>query len=174
MKLYHYITKGNTALNDGILSFANNPDADINYYIKRSKSDTKEGIVAWMESCFPGRSRAIRGFTEPIKWHERTPSLKEFIDNADLFSIDLDALDKDGLIESVWRSPSVLELPDANEENCQDEVLRQLDSIGQIDYSPIDWSVCDDTTGKRFAFVPYYLIVIKNGVIPPKYLVKES
>ncbi len=61
MKLYHYITKGNSALKDGILSFANNPDADIHYYIKRSGSDNKEGIVKWMENCFVGRIRGNGG-----------------------------------------------------------------------------------------------------------------
>ena len=35
-KLYHYITKGNFALSQGILSFAKNPDADLSYYRKRS------------------------------------------------------------------------------------------------------------------------------------------
>ena len=31
-KLYHYITKGNNALKQGILSYANNPQADLHYY----------------------------------------------------------------------------------------------------------------------------------------------
>lgn len=67
MKLYHYITKGNTALKEGILSFARNPQADLSYYYKRSGQTTHEGIVQWMENCFEGRSRGIRGFSEPIK-----------------------------------------------------------------------------------------------------------
>lgn len=36
MKLYHYITKGNSALTEGILSFAKNPNADLSYYYKRT------------------------------------------------------------------------------------------------------------------------------------------
>lgn len=52
-KLYHYITKGNTALQNGILSFAKNPNADLHYYYKRTGSETTHsGIVNWMESCF--------------------------------------------------------------------------------------------------------------------------
>src|SRR5215510_6027420 len=86
MKLYHYITKGNTALTDGLLSFANNPDANIDYYLERSGAQDKEGIVRWMENCFAGRSRGIRAFTEPIKWHDKSLRLKEFVENADLFS----------------------------------------------------------------------------------------
>ena len=93
MKLYHYITKGNSALTDGILSFARNPQADLTYYYRRSGADTHEGIIRWMESCFAGRSRGIRGFTEPIQWTRHSLNLKSFVDNADLFAIDLDALD---------------------------------------------------------------------------------
>lgn len=40
MKLYHYISKPNTALKDGILSFAKNPNADLRYYFKRSNETT--------------------------------------------------------------------------------------------------------------------------------------
>ncbi len=39
-KLYHYITKGNNALKQGILSFANNPQADLHYYYKRTGGET--------------------------------------------------------------------------------------------------------------------------------------
>lgn len=83
MKLYHYITKGNSALTDGILSFARNPQADLTYYYRRSGADTHEGIIRWMESCFDGRSRGIRGFTEPIQWTRHSLNLKSFVDNAD-------------------------------------------------------------------------------------------
>lgn len=52
-KLYHYITKGNNALKQGILSFANNPQADLHYYYKRTGGETTHsGIVKWMENCF--------------------------------------------------------------------------------------------------------------------------
>ena len=36
MILYHYITKGNTALSEGILSLAANPKADLHNF-KKSK-----------------------------------------------------------------------------------------------------------------------------------------
>ncbi len=172
MKLYHYITKGNDALEEGILSFSENPFADLSYYFERTggKTTHKE-ICEWMESCFVGRSRAVRGFSEPIKWTERSiKCLKNFVDNADMFEIDVSALDRDGFIEAVYVSPSVLDIPELQEQwNC-DEVLLPLNSIKDIDYSPIDWSVCDDELRRRFAYVRYYLIVIKGGIIPPKYL----
>ena len=33
-----------------------------------------------------------------------------------------------------------------------------------------DLVLCDDELDRRFAYVRYYLIVVKGGVIPPKYL----
>lgn len=175
MKIYHYITKGNTALQDGILSFAKNPNADLHYYYKRTGGQTTHsGIVNWMENCFTGRSRAIRGFSEPIQWTDKSINMfKPFIENADLFSIDLSALQNDGLIEAVYISPAIR--PNLNSDLPQDcdEVLVKLNSINEIDTSPVDWSVCDEKLGLRFSVVPYYLIVIKDGIIPPKYITIE-
>ena len=175
MYLYHYITKGNDALKRGILSFAKNPNADLHYYYKRTGGKTNHReICDWMESCFAGRSRAIRCFSEPIQWTARSIScLKDFTDNTDKFAIDISAMDKDGLIEAVYISPSVLDMPDLKEEQYCDEILIKLNGIEDIDYSPIDWSVCDDELQRRFAYVRYYLIVLKDGIIPPKYLRKE-
>jgi len=50
MKLYHhYITKGNSALEKGILSFAGNPNADLHYYFKRTgDKTTHKEICEWM------------------------------------------------------------------------------------------------------------------------------
>ena len=175
MKLYHYITKPNTALEKGILSFAKNPNADLRYYFKRSRETTHDGIVKWMESCFEGRSRGIRGFSEPIKWTDKSINMfKPFIENADLFSIDLAALNKDGLIEAVYVSPAIKPNIDNNFPQDVDERLIKLNSINDIDTSPVDWSVCDEKLGLRFSVIPYYLIVIKGGIIPPKYIIKEN
>lgn len=174
MKLYHYIAKPNTALKEGILSFAKNKYADLNYYYKRSGETTHDGIVKWMESCFEGRSRGIRGFSEPVKWTDKSLSLKDFIDNADMFSIDLDALHKDGLIEAVYFSPSVMNVPTMKEASDCDELLIKLYDYTEISSKPIDWNVCNDELGRRFAYVPYYIIIIKGGVIPPKYITKEN
>lgn len=175
MKLYHYVTKPNTVLKDGILSFAKNPDADLRYYFKRSGQTTHKGIVKWMENCFEGRSRGIRVFSEPIQWTEKSINMfKPFIENADLFSIDVDALDKDGLIEAVYISPAIKINSDNNFPQDVDERLVKLSSIKDIDTSAVDWSVCDESLGLRFSVVPYYLIVVKDGVIPLKYITKEN
>jgi len=175
VKLYHYIAKPNTALKEGILSFAKNSNADLHYYYKRSGETSHKGIVKWMESCFEGRSRAIRGFSEPIQWTEKSVNMfKSFVEKADLFSIDLEALAKDGLIEAVYISPAIKPNLDKDFPQDVDERLFKLSSINDIDTSPVDWSVCDEKLGLRFSVVPYYLIVIKDGIIPPKYIKKEA
>lgn len=173
MKLYHYVTKGNTVETDGLLSFAKNPQADLHYYFERSGCKTHQGIANWLESCFSGRSRGIRCFSEPIQWHEESLSLKKFIENADLFSFDPEKLQKDGLLEAVYCSPSVLGRTDLQEFGC-DEVLNKLASLQDIDFSPIDWTICNDKKSWRFAFVRYYLAILKDGCLPPQYLTKEN
>lgn len=172
MKLYHYVTKGNDVLQKGLLSFAANPNADLHYYYERTDGKTTHReICEWMENCFTGRSRAIRAFSEPIKWTERSiKCLKNFIDNADMFEIDISAMNRDNLVEAVYVSPSILDFPDIKEERGMDEILQKLNNIEDIDYSPIDWGVCDDELHRRFAWIRYYLIVVKGGIIPPKYL----
>ena len=176
MKLYHYITKGNTALTEGVLSFAKNPNANLEYYYKRTGGKTThEDIVAWFEGCFEGRSRAIRGFSEPIQWTDKSINMfKPFIENADLFSIDLEALQKDGLIEAVYVSPAIRPNLDKDFPQDVDERLVKLNSIYDIDTSPVDWTACDEKLGLRFSVVLYYLIVIKGGIIPPRYLTLEK
>ena len=124
-----------------------------------------------MESCFKGRSRAIRGFAEPIQWTEKSEKMfKDFIEGADLFAIDVSALDADGLVEAVYVSPALRPNLDKEILKDVDEQLIKLDSVNDIDTSPVDWTVCDEKLGLRFSVVPYYLIVVKGGIIPPKYL----
>ena len=124
-----------------------------------------------MESCFKGRSRAIRGFSEPIQWTEKSEKMfKDFIEGVDLFAIDVSALDSDGLVEAVYVSPALRPNLDKEMLKDVDEQLIKLDSVNDIDTSPVDWTVCDEKLGLRFSVVPYYLVVVKGGIIPPKYL----
>ncbi len=174
MKLYHYAPKGNTVLKRGLLSFAKNPNANLAYYIRRSGANTFQGILKWFESCFKGRSRAVRVFTEPIQWNKNSLSLKDFVEKADLFSIDVSALEKDGLLEDIYFSPSVANIPNLKESNNADEFLIKLYGIDDISKYPIDWSLCNDRLHHRFEFVPYYLLVIKGGIIQPKYIKLEK
>ena len=169
MKLYHYVKRPHTVFKDGLLSIAANPNADLSYYMKRSGSETHDGVCRWMEGCFEGRSRGIRVLIEPMQFHERTQKIKDFFSNCDLFEIDVEALEKDGLIDAVYVSPSVLEKEPLNK---NDEGLYKISGIKEIDFTPNDYNILDDEKGWRFAFMRYYLLVMKNGIIEPKYLKK--
>ncbi len=169
MKIYHYVPKGSKVLEEGILSFAKNPNAELGYYKKRANAKTHLEIVNWMEESFKGRSKSVRVLTEPVQWHDESLSLKEFIQNSDLLSIDILSLEKDGLLEDIYYSPPA-DINTVEENYNGDEILIKLEDINDIDLSSIDWSVCNDEKGRRFYFLPYYLIVLKNGIIPPTYL----
>ncbi|MFI3241928.1 MAG: hypothetical protein R3Y43_05115 [Alphaproteobacteria bacterium] len=173
MKLYHYVTKPNNVLTEGLLSFAKNDNADISYYIKRSGQNTKEGVVNWMENCFEGRSRGVRGFSEPIQYTKKSVKMfKNFIEGSDLFEIDLTSLEEAGLIEAIYISPAMI-INDGNKiQYGIDEVLEKLDSINRIGSFVVDWHKCDDKKGLRFSVIPYYIIVVKEGIIPVKYINK--
>lgn len=174
MKLYHYAAKGHTVMEEGLHSFATSPHVDLGYYTYRSGKKTQAEIAEWMETFFTGYSRGIRCFTEPIQG--TTKRLKSLIQNSDLIEIDLDALIRDGLVESIWvkrplspdddiRQKQITELESRHQDGF--ELLRSPD---EIDYSPINWNICDDKKGWRFAFTGFYLLVMKNGNIPPTYL----
>ena len=46
--------------------------------------------------------------------------------------------------------------------------------LGGIDYSPLTWEKCDSSKDLLFAVVRHYMLVLKDGVIPPRYLQKEN
>ena len=179
MKLYHYARKENTIMKDGLLSFSKSKVVNVKDYRSRAEGlNTQKDVIRWMESCFEGRSRGIRFFSEPIKWHDKALYvLKSFVDKTVLFSIDLDKMDEDDLIDAIYVSPPLCDHPDYDGDpkfrwGC-DEIYHKLDSINDIDFSPVDWSICDDEAGRRFAYVRYYLLIVKDGIIPPKYITKE-
>ncbi len=181
MKLYHYIPKDNTVMTDGLQSFAKSKTVNLKSYLWRDKNlKTQEDVVDWLEKCFVGRSRGIRFFTEPIKWTEQSVDLlKNFAENNVLTSVDVDRLNTDGLIESVYVSPPLgdkypksLEHPELMYK-C-DEFYEKLNSVKDIDFSPVDWGICNDKAERRFAYVRYYLLVIKDGLIPPEYITIEK
>ena len=181
MKLYHYIPKDNTIMDDGLLSFSKSENVNLKSYLWRAEGlENKEDVIAWMEQCFVGRSRGIRFFTEPIKWYKHSVEvLKKFTENYMLISVDVDKLYTDNLIENVYVSPPVGEqYPECIEHPelvyKKDEFYIKLNSIKDIDTSPVDWSICSDTMGRRFAYVRYYLLIMKDGLIPPEYISIEG
>ena len=164
MRLYHYAPKNNTCLKEGILSISKNFN-NLKSYKKRAGSDNPKDILCFLEKTFTGRTRAVSCLTEPIKWQHNDPVLKEIVNKSMLFSFELNDLIKDNKIESLW-------CKEGSDADGFNEKFYQINE-NQIDTSPLTWQKCDSSKGLLFGVIRHYLIVLKTGVIEPKYLTKE-
>lgn len=166
MKLYHYVPKENTVLQDGLLTNAKNSRDLTRAYAHRCGSENREDILRWLDSTFAGRSRSISCLTEPIQWQGNDPILKKLVDNSVLFSFNLDELIKDGLVESIWCKNG------SSPDGCN-EVLFQVQPE-EIQVTPLSWGKVDASKSLLYAVVRHYMVVLKDGVIPPQYLTLEN
>ena len=161
MKLYHYIPKGSDALTRGIYSVSLLPE-ELLKYGKRLGTDNPQKILSWMEGTFAGRSRAISVLTEPVHWQGNAPMLKEWVDKMDLMEIDFDALVKEGQIESIW-------CKEGSDSKGTNENIRKINA-DMLDCSPLPWHLCSKEKGLFFGVIRHYFLVMKDGIIPPKYI----
>ena len=161
MKLYHYIPKENNVSRTGVLSVFQIPQ-ELLKYGGRVGSNEPDKIKSWLEKTFPGRSRAISVLTEPVRWQGNDPMLKEWIDQKELIEIDFDNLLKDGLIESIW-------CKSASDADGKNEKFIQV-KPNEIDLSPLPWEKCSTAKGLFFGVIRHYFLVMKEGIIPPKYI----
>jgi len=164
MKLYHYVVRPNTVSTDGILCAMKAP-RDLKRYADRAGSEDREEIRKWLESTFEGRSRSISVLTEKVQTEGNDPKLKHW-ENLDLFSFELDELLKDGIVEAVW-------CKDGSDNHGQNEKFFKV-KPEEIDCSPLPWHKVCYEKGLLFAVIRHYLLVLKDGKIPPKYLTKEQ
>ena len=165
MKLYHYAPSENTVLSEGLLSLANSKK-DLRCYAHRASSADKQKIFEWLDSTFPGRTKSISCLTEPIKWYGNDPILKKIADASVLFSFELKELAEAGLIEAIW-------CKDGSSADGHNEKFYQIE-VSEIDLSPLSWHKCCVEKGLLYAVIRHYLLVIKDGVIPPKYITQEK
>lgn len=161
MKLYHYAPKENTVMKDGVLSISRGPK-DLRAYAHRAGSENKDDIIAWLEKTFVGRSRAISCLTEPIKWQGNDVVLKKIVEQSVLFSFELNDLINAGLVEAIW-------CKNGSAGGGYHENFYQV-SPQEIDLSPLTWEKVDASKDLLFAVIRHYMIVLKDGYIPPKYL----
>lgn len=161
MKLYHYAPKENTVMKDGLLSISKGP-RDLRAYAHRAGSENKDDIMAWLEKTFVGRSRAISCLTEPIKWQGNDVVLKKIVEQSVLFSFELNDLINAGLVEAIW-------CKNGSAAGGYHENFYQV-SPQEIDLSPLTWEKVDASKDLLFAVIRHYMIVLKDGYIPPKYL----
>lgn len=165
MKLYHYAPKENTVKANGLLSISKGP-RDLRAYAHRAGSENRDEIMAWLDKTFAGRSRAISCLTEPIKWQGNDAVLKAIVDRSALFSFELDDLIKAGLVEAIW-------CKNGSDAGGYNEKFFEV-KPEEIDLSPLTWEKVDAAKDLLYAVVRHYLIVLKDGYIPPQYLHEES
>ncbi len=159
MKLYHYSPIGNSCLESGICSVSLMPEF-LFHYETRAKSKEHGKIIAWLDSTFEGRSKSIACFTEPLRLNGK------IIDNGDLFSFDIAKLEKDGLLEDIYCKTR-------SGNGGMGEVFEKV-SVDEIDWRPFDFSMYKTEKELINAFFKHYFVVLKDGVIPPKYLTLEN
>ena len=164
MRLYHYAPKVNTVKEKGLLSISKGP-RDLRAYAHRAGSENRDEIMAWLDKTFSGRSRAISCLTEPIKWQGNDTVLKAIVDRSALFSFELDDLIKAGLVESIW-------CKNGSDAGGYNEKFFEV-KPEEIDLSPLTWEKVDAAKDLLYAVVRHYLIVLKDGYIPPQYLTLE-
>lgn len=164
MRLYHYAPKVNTVKEKGLLSISKGP-RDLRAYAHRASSENRDEIMAWLDKTFAGRSRAISCLTEPIKWQGNDAVLKAIVDRSALFSFELDDLLKAGLVESIW-------CKNGSEAGGYNEKFFEV-KPEDIDLSPLTWEKVDAAKDLLYAVVRHYLIVFKDGCIPPEFLTLE-
>lgn len=164
MKLYHYAPKENTVMRDGLFSISK-IDRNLRPYTHRACSENKEDILKWMDNTFFGRSRSISCLTETIKWQDNDPILKKIIDGTELFSFELNDLIKDGLVESIW-------CKNGSDAKGLNEKFYQV-KPEEIDLSPLTWEKVDVSKDLLYAVIRHYMIVLREGYIPTKYITKE-
>lgn len=167
MKLYHYAPKENTLLKDGLLSISKvEKSYSLKAYAHRAGSENRSDIIAWLDKTFVGRSRAISCLTEQIKWQGNDEVLKKIVDSTVLFSFDLEELIEAGLVESIW-------CKNGSDADGYNENFHQV-IPEEIDFSPLSWEKVDASKGLLYAVVRHYMIVLKNGYIPPEFLTLEK
>ncbi len=164
LKMYHYAKAGNTILKDGLLGIRKS-GRSLRPYAHRAGTDEPEKIYEWLDSTFKGRSNSISCLTEKIVWQGNDKVLKSMVDDCELFSFDLEQLVKDDIVEAIWCKES----SDAGGYN---EKFKNVD-LNEVDCSPLTWGKCDSSKDLLFAVVRHYMLVLKDGFIPPKYITLE-
>ncbi|HIU52570.1 MAG TPA: hypothetical protein IAD20_00645 [Candidatus Scatocola faecipullorum] len=165
LKMYHYSKHGNTVLKDGLFGIRKS-GRSLALYAHRAQTEEPEKIYEWLDSTFPGRSQSVSCLTEKIVWQGNDKALKSIVDGCDLFSFELEQLVQDGIVTAIW-------CKNGSDAGGYNEKFKKI-GLGGIDYSPLTWEKSDSSKDLLFAVVRHYMLVLKDGVIPPRYLQKEN
>ena len=158
--LYTYVPKSAEIGTQGLRSISTLNGDEWKKYCGRAGSTKKEDVLKWLEKTIPGRTKGICVFTQPIP-DNAPPAILAFRDSHRRVTIkSFDELKKDGIITA-----------------CYAENLKWEPNTRQLEWIPVDhpdWNekLIWDGSNPKLLFVKteHYLIITKDGVIPPKYL----
>ena len=165
LKMYHYSKHGNTVLKDGLFGIRKSGRSMIPY-VHRAGTDESEKIYEWLDTTFQGRSNSVSCLTEKIVWQGNDKILRTIVEGCDLFSFDLEQLVKDGIVTAIW-------CKDGSDAGGYNEKFKKVE-LDEVDCSPLTWEKCDSSKDLLFAVVRHYMLVLKDGFIPAKYIKKEN
>ncbi len=171
MKLYSFTYAWDAIKENGYLSASRQKNPGILTVYKNSAGSEKpEDIINFLESTFKGRFRSISCVTEiaPIDNYKH-PYLNNLVKNANIISFDIDRMWADGIIEAIYCK----DCTETVKEDINFENIYKIDDISQIDYSPLDWHSCDVKWGSPYNVIRHYMLVLKDGIVPPQYITKE-
>ena len=155
-KLYNYAPKEIDVLNTGLLAPVCASRMALSHYFGRARTQTKKGILKYLETIFPGRSRAISVLTSPMT--SECLYYPDFCCDRKMYSIDFEGLMHKGLIEAIYRveGKNLYKIP-----------------VQDIQWSEkLPWKNVRE--GLFFKAIPHYMIVMQEGKIPPQYLTEEN
>lgn len=173
MKLYAYIHQPvlECVLKEGYLSVSmqENPPV-LCVYRNWAKSEKREDIINYLESTFEGRSRSISCLPEfaPDDDYEH-PYLDNLVKSSKVISFDLNNMIKDGVVEAIYCK----DCSQTVKEDMEFENIYKVDNF-EIDFTPLDWHSCAVKYGSPFNMLRHYMLVLKDGMVPPKYIKQEK
>ncbi|MBR1778725.1 MAG: hypothetical protein IJ752_09130 [Alphaproteobacteria bacterium] len=154
--LYSYILKPNDVLINGLKAPVLLDERAQSHYAVRAGSSKKAEIIAYLETVFPGRSRAVSCLTERISDSD-SRKLQGFKNLRDCYVFSSDIMQNPEIVEAVWR--------------VENGSFKQAE---EIDFSPLVWENIRDDDDVFFAKIRHYMLILKQGYIPPEYIKRAS
>lgn len=182
MKMYIYTYQYDKIKAEGYKSLAALPRDEnfsgrLKVHAHSAGTEDPAGIMQYLENTFPGRLRSVCALTETAPSDTfRHPYLNTLVHCADIISVNLEQLLKDGIVEAIYAKDlrrTILDNPDF-------ENIFPVSGIAEIKAAaadaPVDWHLCEKDEYLPYspwAAIKHYFLVLANGCIPPKYITLE-
>jgi len=153
---YNYAPKDIDVLNTGLWAPIKASREALAHYFGRARSKTKKGVLAYLETVFLGRSRAISVLTSPMT--KECCFYDDFKKNRILYDMDFDKLQKENLIEAIYR--------------IEGKTFKKISADQILWNEKLPWAKVGH--GYFFTKIPHYMIVLKDGYVPAELIVKSK